>query len=101
MSKGEINSGPHVSDIKRPLSVIFAGLVLCAIFIGALVLFVLVYGEQPEPTERDLEWWQRSVIYHVYVPSYYDSDGDGLGDLKGKTKDLMTPDVALALQDFD
>ena len=28
-------------------------------------------------------FFQRTVIYHVYVPSFYDSDGDGLGDLDG------------------
>lgn len=29
------------------------------------------------------KWWENTVIYQVYPPSFYDYDGDGYGDLKG------------------
>ena len=33
-------------------------------------------------------WWRTGVCYEVFVRSFYDSDGDGIGDLRGLTSRL-------------
>jgi alpha-glucosidase len=32
---------------------------------------------------KELAWWQRGVIYQIYPRSFQDTNGDGIGDLRG------------------
>ena len=34
------------------------------------------------------QWWHNKVAYQIYPKSFYDTNGDGIGDLKGITAKL-------------
>ncbi len=37
---------------------------------------------------RELSWWRTAVFYEIYVRSFQDTNGDGIGDLAGITRRL-------------
>lgn len=37
---------------------------------------------------EDMKWWQKTNVCEIYVRSFNDSDGDGIGDLNGITEKL-------------
>ena len=55
--------------------------------IVTVVALVLVYPRCRSPARQD--WWQKEVVYRVYVPSFQDSDTDGWGDLAGRFKNIF------------
>ncbi|KAL1738051.1 glycoside hydrolase superfamily, partial [Schizophyllum fasciatum] len=34
-------------------------------------------------TEPERKWWKEAVVYQIYPISFFDSNGDGIGDLNG------------------
>jgi len=48
---------------------------LACILYGSLVLV--------DVSKANKNWWKFTQIYEVYIRSFKDSDGDGIGDLKG------------------
>ncbi len=42
------------------------------------------FTPQPAP----VDWWRAAVFYEIFVRSFYDTDGDGIGDFNGVTQKL-------------
>src|SRR6185312_3873379 len=38
--------------------------------------------------DKDVPWWRDSVVYQLYLRSFADADGDGIGDFDGITEHL-------------
>ncbi|KAA6464803.1 alpha-glucosidase [Acidobacteria bacterium AB60] len=53
----------------------------------SISLCLQIAGQQPSTAKPD-PWWRHAVIYEIYPQSFRDSDGDGVGDLKGITSRL-------------
>jgi alpha-amylase len=53
--------------------------------VGALA--ALPAFETP-PSTGPLPWWNDRVFYEIFVRSFYDSNGDGIGDLRGVIEKL-------------
>ena len=42
----------------------------------------------PEQSRQEHPWWNQTVFYEIFVRSFRDSDGDGIGDFNGITEKL-------------
>ncbi|MEZ5194946.1 MAG: alpha-amylase family glycosyl hydrolase [Bacteroidales bacterium] len=51
-------------------------------------LLIVDYITVVERDRSQLDWWNNTVFYEAFVRSFYDSNGDGIGDFVGFTEKL-------------
>jgi len=78
-------TNPLVGNLKLSTISKIAGKKLDAGFMQAIV--DLLNSECETPVENNgpvtQKWWKEAVFYQIYPRSFYDTNGDGIGDLRG------------------
>jgi len=84
----------HFAEFRRVTHLLFRGFqsglgVTCVVLAGVAAASSRPSARPPDrPSALPPAWTRGAVCYEVFVRSFSDSDGDGIGDLKGLTAKL-------------
>lgn len=76
---------------------IFGASILVVAVLALLMVFVVLPGLEQSVQQKqnatayafdDSNWWNHAVFYEIFVRSFYDSNGDGIGDFNGISEKL-------------
>uniref|UniRef100_A0A182P5M2 alpha-glucosidase n=1 Tax=Anopheles epiroticus TaxID=199890 RepID=A0A182P5M2_9DIPT len=56
----------------------------CLLLVATCIFVVSVAKAQ-----NQTDWWKNAVLYQIYPRSFYDTDGNGVGDIRGVTAKLQ------------
>lgn len=62
-----------------------------ALYLIAITMMTACNNAQPQPDEManpEKKWWKEAIIYQIYPRSFKDTNGDGIGDLRGIIEQL-------------
>lgn len=84
-------TAPFLVDMTRKFLIPFLLLSILTACVPATPPLVTAPPATPAPTEiapEPRDWWREAVFYEIFVRSFYDTDGDGVGDFDGITQKL-------------
>jgi len=73
-------SDPFWRRVRIILMVLFV--IVWVVMLAAAVAIIVVAPKCPPRPE--LDWWQKTVVYHVHPQSFLASNGQDFGDINGK-----------------
>jgi len=75
-------SDPFWRRVRIALMVLF--IIVWVVMLAAAIAIIVVAPKCPP--RPDLDWWQKTIVYHIHPQSFLASKGQDFGDINGKNR---------------